>query len=105
MELLTGYVNELDPLIRLGNSVVLELDSTAQGIRTRAYGADQALVVLSAVQAVETFHAHLSDREPPAGSRRPGTHEAMGETTQDFHDGDRKLASAAGAHREASLPR
>jgi sugar phosphate isomerase/epimerase len=105
VELLIGYVNELDPLIRLGNSVVLELDSTAQGIRTQAYGADQALVVLSAVQAVETFHAHLSDREPPAGSRRAGTHDAMVDTTQRFLDGARTLASAEGASRESSLAR
>ncbi|MFW3169180.1 PASTA domain-containing protein [Geodermatophilus sp. CPCC 206100] len=105
MELVTGYVNELDPLIRLGNSVVAELDATATGIRTQAYGGTQSVVVLSAVEAVETFQAQLADREPPSGSRRAGTHEAMVDASQRFLDGARTLLSADGPARQSSLAR
>jgi hypothetical protein len=105
IELVTGYVNELDPLIRLGNSVVVNLDETAEGIRSQAYGATQSIVVMSAIQAVDTFQAQLADREPPAGSRRAGTHEAMVDASQRFLDGARTLLSAEGATRQSSLAR
>ncbi|MGX5655933.1 PASTA domain-containing protein [Geodermatophilus nigrescens] len=105
VRLVTGYVNEVDPLIRLGNNVFSELDVMAEGVRSQLYGAGQSVVILSALEAVEALHTQLSDREPPHGSRRAGTHQDLVDATQRLLDGARTLMSAEGALRQSSLDR
>jgi PASTA domain len=104
-ELLTGYINEIDPLLRLGTSLFAELDATAEGVRSSAYGDTESAVVLSAINAAEAFRDQVSSHEPPVGSKRAGAHADMVAAVQRVVDAARTLFSADGPGRESSLAR
>jgi hypothetical protein len=104
-DLVTTYVNDLDPLVRLGNRVFAEVDAMSAGIANDVYGLDQTDVVLSAVDSTSTLVDELSANEPPTGSKRAGTHEALVSAAQRLMDAARTLLSAEGADRSSSLAR
>jgi hypothetical protein len=103
--LLTGYINEIDPLLRLGTNVFAEIDATAEGVRSQAYGYTQGSVVGTAAEAADMLRDRVADIEPPHGSRRAGTHEDLVAAAQRWTDAARTLLSADGVGREPSLAR
>jgi hypothetical protein len=104
-DLLTGYINETDPLLRLGTSLFAELDATAEGVRSSAYGGTESAVVLSAIGAAEAFREQVSEHAPPVGSKRAGAHEDLVAAAQRVVDAARTLLSADGPGRADSLAR
>ncbi len=103
--LLSTYVNELDPLVRVGNRLFVEADTAAAGVRSATYGASQSLVLASAVEAVDTLKGELDANQPPKGSRRAGTHVALVEAANRLRQGVATLVSAVDGDRSSSLAR
>ncbi|WP_299957637.1 PASTA domain-containing protein [uncultured Modestobacter sp.] len=104
-ELLTGYVNDLDPLVRLGNRVFAEVGAMAAGVQAEEYGLGQVDVVLAAAGSTDTLVDELRSTEPPAGSRRAGTHEELVASAERLTDAARTLLSAEAGERASSLER
>jgi hypothetical protein len=103
--LLQGYIDEIDPVLRLATNIFAEIDATARSVRNGTYGASQTLVVTSAVDAADATHTRISGTAPPTGSKRAGTHEALTDAAQRWADAARTLLSADGVGRDASLAR
>jgi hypothetical protein len=104
-ELLTGYVDDIDPLLRLATNVFGEIDATADGVRRQDYGADQIAVVTTAVDAASMARDRVAGSVPPTGSRRAGTHEDLVAAAQRWTDAAKTLLSADGVGRASSLTR
>jgi hypothetical protein len=104
-ELLVGYINEVDPVLRLTTNVFGEVDATADGVRRQIYGYGQAAVVSKAVDATNLVNQRVAGLIPPQGSRRAGTHEALTAATARWTEAARTLNSADGVGREGSLAR
>lgn len=103
--LLSGYVNDLDPLVRLGNRLFGEFDRTAQGIREDEYGFTQSDVVRAGLGALDALTNQLEGREPPNGSKRVGSHQAMLTAAARLREGAATLLSAVDDQRASSLAR
>jgi hypothetical protein len=103
--LVTDYINQVDPMLRLATNVYAELDATAAGVRKKSYGGTQMVVVSKAVDAADMAQVHVAVLVPPSGSRRAGTHKALVAAAQRWDDAARTLLSADGVGRESSLAR
>jgi hypothetical protein len=102
---LTDYINEIDPVIRLATNIYGEIDATAVGVRRKSYGNDQPMVVRKAVDAADLAHSRVAGLVPPQGSRRAGTHQDLVAAAQRWAEAASTLSSADGVGREASLAR
>jgi hypothetical protein len=104
-ELLTGYIDDIDPMLRLATNVFGEIDATSDGVRRRTYGGGQAAVVNKAVDAADMARDRVAGLVPPTGSRRAGTHKELAAAAQRWADAAQTLLSADGVGRDSSLAR
>jgi len=101
--LLQGYVNQLDPEVRLANRVFALIDDTAAGVRANKYGDSQSNVLFAAQATVAAVGGKIAELEPPDGSKRAGTHDDLVAAVERLREATRTLVSAVDAQRSSSV--